>query len=66
VHLLFNISGILVIYPIKRIRLIPVRLAQGLAARTAEKKIYALLYMLGVFFVLPLVFVLIDKLIRGI
>ena len=31
-----------------------------------EKKIYALLYMLGVFFVLPLVFVLIDKLIRGI
>lgn len=65
VHLLFNVSGILIIYPISRIRYIPVRLAQGLAAKTAEKKIYALLYMLGIFFMLPLVFVLIDKLIRG-
>jgi sodium-dependent phosphate cotransporter len=65
VHLLFNVSGILIIYPIERIRHIPVRLAQGLAARTAERKIYALLYMLGIFFLLPLVFVLVDKLIRG-
>jgi len=65
VHLLFNVSGILIIYPVKRIRHIPVALAKGLAARTAEKKIYAVVYMLGVFFVLPLVFVLVDKLIRG-
>ena len=66
VHLLFNISGILIIYPFEKIRYIPVRLASGLAAKTAEKKIYALFYMVGVFFILPLVFVLIDKLIRGI
>ena len=32
VHLLFNVSGILIIYPIERIRHIPVRLAQGLAS----------------------------------
>jgi sodium-dependent phosphate cotransporter len=65
VHLLFNISGILIIYPIRAIRLIPVRLAQGLAAKTAERRIYALFYMVGVFFIMPLAFVLIDKLIRG-
>jgi len=66
VHLLFNISGILVIYPVKAIRHIPIRLAQGLARRTAEKKYYAFLYMVGVFFIMPLVFVLIDKAIRAV
>ena len=65
VHLLFNISGILIIYPFGPIRRIPLRLATGLAEKTAEKKIYALLYMLGIFFVLPLVFVLIDKLLNA-
>jgi sodium-dependent phosphate cotransporter len=66
VHLLFNISGILIIYPVKAIRHIPIRLAQGLAHKTAEKKYYAFLYMIGVFFIMPLVFVLIDKAIRAV
>lgn len=61
VHLLFNVCGILIIYPFKPLRNIPIRLAQGLAAKTAEKKYYAVLYMVGIFFVLPLVFVMIDK-----
>jgi len=65
VHLLFNVSGILIIYPVKMIRRVPINLARGLAARTAERRIYAVVYMAGVFFVLPLVFVLVDKLIRG-
>ncbi len=65
VHLLFNISGILLIYPIAAVRRIPLRLATGLAAATAEKKYYAILYMVGVFFVMPLLFVLIDKLLKA-
>jgi len=65
VHLLFNISGILIIYPLGMIRRIPIRLAQGLARRTAEKRAFAILYMVGVFFVMPLVFVMIDKLLRA-
>ncbi len=65
VHLLFNISGILIIYPIPAIRRIPLRLATALAAATAEKKYYAILYMVGVFFVMPLLFVLIDKLLKA-
>lgn len=65
VHLMFNISGILIIYPIKAIRHIPIRLAQGLARKTAEKKYYAFLYMIGIFFIMPLVFVLVDKALRA-
>ncbi len=65
VHLLFNLSGILLIYPIRAIRLIPVRLAQGLARRTAEKRAFAFVYMAGVFFVMPLIFVFLDKALRG-
>ncbi len=65
VHLLFNISGILIIYPIPAIRRIPLRLATALAAATAEKKYYAILYMVGVFFVMPLLFVLIDKFLKA-
>jgi len=66
VHTLFNVSGILIIYPFKAIRNIPIRLAQGLARKTAEKKYFAFIYMIGVFFLMPLVFVLIDKAIRAI
>ena len=65
VHLMFNISGILIIYPLAPLRRVPVRLARGLAARTAEKRYYALLYMVGVFFLMPLAFVLLDKAFGG-
>ncbi|MCK9996432.1 MAG: Na/Pi symporter [Candidatus Krumholzibacteria bacterium] len=65
VHLLFNISGILIIYPIRTIRNIPLRLARGLASKTAEKKYFAFLYMIGIFFIMPLIFVLIDKALRA-
>jgi sodium-dependent phosphate cotransporter len=66
VHLLFNISGILLIYPLKAIRNIPIRLAQGLARKTADRKYYAFMYMVGIFFIMPFIFVLIDKAIRAI
>ncbi|MGD9549194.1 MAG: Na/Pi symporter [Candidatus Krumholzibacteriia bacterium] len=65
VHLLFNLSGIAIIYPLPQLRRVPIRLATGLAQKTARKRIFAVYYMVGVFFLMPLVFVLIDKLIRG-
>jgi solute carrier family 34 (sodium-dependent phosphate cotransporter) len=65
VHLLFNISGILVIYPIAAVRRLPLRAATALAAATADKKYYAILYMVGIFFVMPLLFVFIDKLLKA-
>ena len=65
VHLLFNLTGILIIYPIRFLREIPIRLACLLALETSRHRYFALVYMFGLFFVMPLVFVLIDKLIRG-
>lgn len=65
VHLLFNLSGIIVIYPITFLRRIPLRLAEGLARRTAEKKYYAFVYMFGVFFLMPLIFVFLNKVLSG-
>lgn len=65
VHLLFNLTGIALIYPLPAIRRIPMRMATGLARLTARKRIFAVYYMVGVFFLMPLVFVLVDKLIRG-
>ena len=61
VHLLFNITGILIVYPFKPLRRLPIRMARTLAARTSEHRVYAILYMVGLFFVLPLIFVLITK-----
>ncbi len=61
VHFLFNVSGILIIYPIRRIRLIPVNLARRLAQATAQRRIWAIVYMVGVFFILPLFFVMLDR-----
>ena len=61
VHLFFNLTGILLIYPVPAIRRIPVNLARRLAHRTAQRRIYALLYMVGVFFLMPLFFLLLDS-----
>lgn len=64
VHLCFNLSGILIFYPWRRLRLIPIRMARGLALRTIVNKWYAVYYMLGVFFMMPLAFVLISRMFR--
>jgi sodium-dependent phosphate cotransporter len=61
VHLCFNLGGILLIYPFKPLRMVPINLARALAHRTVRKKIWAAYYMVGVFFVLPLIFVLLDR-----
>ncbi len=61
VHLCFNLAGILIIYPLRPLRRIPINLARGLAHRTANNRLYALYYMVGLFFVLPLAFVMLDR-----
>lgn len=53
VHLLFNISGVLIIYGIPFLREIPPRCAEWLADYAGRKKRYAACYVLGVFFLLP-------------
>lgn len=62
VHFLFNLTGVLVIYPIKPFRTIPIYLARALGDLAYEKRRYAIFYVLSVFFVVPGLLILIYKL----
>ncbi len=53
VHLIYNTSAVLLIYGIKNLRIIPIRGAVWLARTASENKMIALLYIVGVFFILP-------------
>jgi sodium-dependent phosphate cotransporter len=52
-HTLFNLAGILLIYPIPRIRYLPVRAAEALTSVAQERKWLAFAYVVGAFFGLP-------------
>ena len=61
VHLLFNITGIAMIYPFKPIREIPLRMARWMGNRVHEKRRLAVIFVLMVFFVIPFSVMLISK-----
>ncbi len=52
-HLLFNLMGILLLYPLPAIRPIPLRLARALAARVVHRPKLGLVYVAVVFFAVP-------------
>lgn len=62
VHLLYNTSAVLLIYGINNLRLIPIRGALWLARTASENKILALLYIVGVFFIIPALLIFITNL----
>jgi len=61
-HFLFNLIGTVFIYPIKTFRMIPINLAKSLGDLAARKRRYAFIYVFGLFFVLPILLILISKL----
>ncbi|MCK5424993.1 MAG: Na/Pi symporter [Emcibacter sp.] len=63
VHLIYNVSAVLLIYGVKNLRKIPIRGALWLARVAAEKKVIALIYMIGVFFIVPGLLVFLYQLI---
>jgi len=54
VHLLFNLAATAFIFPVRQIRMIPIRLAEGLATQAVQRRTIVVLYVLGVFVLLPL------------
>lgn len=60
-HFLFNLFGILLIWHVPRIRAVPLRLAEGLADLSQRSRLVPLLYVLGVFFLLPLGLILLFR-----
>ena len=61
VHTLFNITAIAILYPITRIREIPIRLAEALARLAVTRQALAVAYVVTVFLIVPLVGVAIFR-----
>ena len=61
VHTLFNVSGILLFYPIPKLRELPIRAAEGLSVIAERRKSLVLIYVFGVFVVLPFIGVLVLR-----
>jgi solute carrier family 34 (sodium-dependent phosphate cotransporter) len=59
-HLLFNLTGTLLIYPLVFIRRIPLALARGLGRLGARNRVLALVYIALAFFGIPLLLLLIG------
>ncbi|UCC94971.1 MAG: Na/Pi symporter [Candidatus Omnitrophota bacterium] len=64
VHFLFNMIGVLFIYPIKLFRIIPIKFAKALGELSYKKRRYALIFVLSVFFIIPAVLIFISRLFR--
>ena len=59
-HLIFNLFGILLIYPFPFLRNIPIKLAERFAAAAVKKKYLPILYLLIVFLLIPLSVIIIG------
>lgn len=64
VHLLFNVSGTLLVYPARRIRKVPLIAAQWLANAAVRSRRWALLYVITLFYGLPAVFALFNRILE--
>lgn len=61
VHLLYNTLGVVVIYGIPLLRELPLKAADWLSGLAVRNKTYALGYVVGVFFVIPAVLIVISN-----
>jgi sodium-dependent phosphate cotransporter len=61
-HFLFNLTGTVFIYPIKFFRTVPISLAKAFGDLAATKRRYAFIYVIGVFFLIPMLLIIISKL----
>jgi sodium-dependent phosphate cotransporter len=60
VHFLFNLTAITLIYPVPKIREIPLNGARRMAAIAVRSKKWALLYVVVLFYGLPALFAFVD------
>ncbi|MEA1882893.1 MAG: Na/Pi symporter [Candidatus Marinimicrobia bacterium] len=60
-HLAFNIFGIAIIWPIEKIRNIPIRMAEWFAGLATRNRIIPIVYILVVFFLVPLSLIFIVR-----
>ena len=63
VHLLFNLTGMALVYPVEAIREIPLKLAEKLAALAVRSRSLALVYVLLLFYGLPALLIFVSRMI---
>ena len=61
VHLLFNVSGTLILFAVKPMRRVPIFLAESLATLAVRNRVWVAVYVLGTFVLLPILGILIWK-----
>ena len=57
VHLLFNLFGVVILFPIPRIRSIPIKLARQLGQATVKNRLIGFAYLLVIFFLVPFILI---------
>jgi sodium-dependent phosphate cotransporter len=62
VHLLFNMSATLLIYPVERVRNLPLKAATRLADVAVESRRWAFFYVVILFYGLPTLLIVLNKL----
>ncbi len=62
IHLIFNLSGILLIYPVERVRRLPLEAARRLAALAVQSRRRAVMLVFMLFYGVPALLVLLDRL----
>ncbi len=62
VHFLFNISATLLVYPVEKIRNIPLDAARWIANKAVESRRFAVVFVFAFFYGVPALFALLDRL----
>ncbi len=61
-HVLFNVIGVVVIYPYPPLRRLPIRMALWMGGVAERKRKHAVMYVIVAFFVVPIAVILISRL----
>lgn len=60
-HLLFNLTGTLLVFVPPPVRAVPLAVARALGRLAVQNRMYAVAYVVVVFFLLPLLLILLDR-----
>ena len=61
VHLLFNVAGTAIFFPFRSMRAIPIGISLKLADLAVQNRVWVAVYIIGVFFAIPLIGVLLWR-----
>ena len=61
VHVLLNLVGVVVFFPIPFIRQIPVQMARSIGSATVKNRLFGFIYILMVFFLIPFLLILVSN-----